>query len=150
MSDTRIVSIGPTTTNALQQAGFKTVEQVEHDDSYGVIDWFSRQCHKENDHTQGSVLIPRSNLALPIIPDGLRRLGFEVETIVAYENHMPEQPQKVDLTQIDRIVFTSPSTLDNFLHLYGSLPRDKELLTRGAVTKQHLQNILSQNIYKQL
>ena len=134
---TRIVSIGRTTTKALHQIGVEEVDEVEEDNSYGVVSWFSSQ-------SRGRVLIPRSNLALPIIPEGLRQLGFEVDCVTAYINRMPEHPKKVNLDEIDRIVFTSPSTIDNFVSLYGALPENKELITRGPITEQHLQTILKQ------
>ncbi len=134
---TRIVSIGRTTTKALHQIGVEEVDEVEEDNSYGVVSWFSSQ-------SRGRVLIPRSNLALPIIPEGLRQLGFEVDCITAYNNRMPEHPKKVNLDEIDRIVFTSPSTIDNFIRIYGALPEKKELVTRGPITEQHLQTILKQ------
>ena len=130
-----IVSIGPVTTEALRLAGAETIKQVEKDDSYGVIDWFAEQ-------PRGRVLIPRSNLALSIIPEGLRNLGFDVTTVTAYENRMPENAMKVDLSQVDTIVFSSPSTIDNFIRLYGKLPTDKQLLTRGRITEKHLQEVL--------
>ncbi len=134
---TRIVSIGRTTTKALHQIGVEEVDEVEEDNSYGVVSWFSSQ-------SRGRVLIPRSNLALPIIPEGLRQLGFEVDCVTAYINRMPEHPKKVNLDEIDRIVFTSPSTIDNFIRIYGALPEKKELVTRGPITEQHLQTILKQ------
>ena len=134
---TRIVSIGRTTTKALHQIGVEEVDEVEEDNSYGVVSWFSSQ-------SRGRVLIPRSNLALPIIPEGLRLLGFEVDCVTAYINSMPEHPKKVNLDEIDRIVFTSPSTIDNFIRIYGALPEKKELVTRGPITEQHLQTILKQ------
>lgn len=133
----KTVSIGSATTEALRQMGVKEIEQVERDNSYGVINWFSRQ-------PRGRVLFPRSNLALPIIPDGLKALGFEVDCITAYLNRMPQHPQKVNLNEIARIVFTSPSTIDNFIRLYGRLPSGKELVTRGPVTAQYLQTIIKQ------
>ncbi len=134
---TSIVSIGSTTTAALQKAGAKEVQQVDDDNSYGVIAWFRRQ-------PRGRVLIPRSNLALPIIPEGLRELGFEVDCITAYLNRMPAHPRKICLDEVDRIVFTSPSTIDNFIRLYGSLPKGKVLATRGPVTEQYLQTKIKQ------
>ena len=130
-----IGSIGPVTTEALRLAGAEAIKQVEKDDSYGVIDWFAEQ-------PRGRVLIPRSNLALSIIPEGLRNLGFDVTTVTAYENRMPENAMKVDLSQVDTIVFSSPSTIDNFIRLYGKLPTDKQLLTRGRITERHLQEVI--------
>lgn len=135
----KIVSIGPATSRALRAAGFKELVQVEEDNSHGVIAWFRNQ-HR------GRVLIPRSNLALPIIPDGLRELGFEVDTVTAYETVMPRHPQKVDLDQIDHILFSSPSTIDNFIALYGGLPKDKTFGTRGCITEQYLQTKIMQQL----
>ena len=132
------VSIGNATTVALYNIGVKDVQQVDEDNSYGVIEWFrSQPC--------GRVLIPRSNLALPIIPDGLRQLGFEVDTVTAYINSMPQNPQRTDLSKIDRIVFTSPSTIDNFIRLYGSLPEGKVFDTRGPVTEHYLHTKIKQH-----
>ena len=128
-----IVSIGSTTSAALDKLGVKNINQPEKDDSYGVIDWFSRQ-------KLGRVLIPRSNIALPIIPDGLRALGFDVVTITAYKNQMPANPIKANLAEIDKIIFTSPSTVDNFVRLYGMIPKGKILETRGVVTEKRLED----------
>ncbi|MBQ9230593.1 MAG: uroporphyrinogen-III synthase [Prevotella sp.] len=133
--DIRVVSIGPTTTQALQEIGVRKVTQVERDDSYGVIDWFCRQ-------PRGRVLIPRSDIALSIIPDGLRQLGFDVTTVTAYRNRMPSDVRRIDLNRVDRIVFTSPSTVDNFVYVYGSLPQDKILVTRGRTTQERLNQYL--------
>lgn len=130
-----IVSIGSTTSAALGKLGVKNINQPEKDDSYGVIDWFSRQ-------KLGRVLIPRSNIALPIIPDGLRALGFDVKTVTAYKNQMPANPIKANLAEIDKIIFTSPSTVDNFVRLYDGIPKGKILETRGVVTEKRLKNFL--------
>lgn len=133
-----LVSIGTTTTAALRKMGVAiTIHQPEKDDSYGVIDWFSTQ-------EKGRVLIPRSNIALPLIPNGLRALGFAVDTVTAYINRMPSAPVKVNLDNIDRIIFTSPSTVDNFIRLYGEIPKGKEIVARGAVTKGRLEEYIPQ------
>lgn len=128
-----LVSIGATTTAALRNYCAKTtIHQPEKDDSYGVIDWFSTQ-------EKGRVLIPRSDIALSLIPNGLRMLGFDVETVIAYINRMPSAPKKVNLDNIDRIIFTSPSTVDNFVKIYGGIPKGKEIVARGVVTKGRLE-----------
>jgi uroporphyrinogen III methyltransferase/synthase len=126
-----IVSIGEKTSEALRNFGVEKYCQTLKDDSFGVIDWFSAQ-------KKGRVLIPRSNIALPIIPDGLHSLGFVVETVTAYKNQIPANAQKVSLEKIDKIIFTSPSTVDNFVKLYGGIPNDKILETRGVVTEKRL------------
>lgn len=135
-----VVSIGAKTSEALRNAGVKNIKQTEKDDSYGVIDWFSAQ-------KKGRVLIPRSNIALPIIPEGLKALGFEVETVTAYKNQIPANAQKVSLEKIDKIIFTSPSTVDNFVKLYGGIPKDKILETRGVVTEKRLKEKMTLKTY---
>lgn len=135
----RIISIGTTTTKELKAAGVENVEQVEQDDSYGVVDYFSRQ-------PRGRVLIPRSNLALSIIPDGLRALGFQVTTLTVYNNIYPRHITRVNLSNIQRVVFTSPSTIDNFIRTYGELPAHIEYVTRGRITAKHLKNRQNEKI----
>lgn len=131
-SNHRIVSIGETTTKRLRELGATNIEQTEKDDSYGVIDFF---CSVDRSH---SIVFPRSEIALPLIPDGLRAMGFTVKIVTAYRNVMPQSPQKVNLDEIDTIFFTSPSTIDNFILLYGSLPSHVEYRTRGVVTQNYL------------
>ena len=135
-----VVSIGAKTSEALRNAGVKNIKQTEKDDSFGVIDWFSAQ-------KKGRVLIPRSNIALSIIPEGLKALGFEVETVTAYINRMPQNPIKVNLDKIDKIIFTSPSTVDNFVKLYGGIPNEKILETRGVVTEKRLKEKMTLKTY---
>lgn len=133
-SQLKLVSIGPTTTAALRDAGLTAITQVPQDDSPGVIDYFSRQ-------PRGRVLIPRSDLALPIIPNGLRRLGFEVETLTVYRTAYPRHVRRVNLNNIQRVVFTSPSTVDNFIRTYGSLPPHIDYVTHGQTTAAHLASL---------
>ena len=135
-SSLKIVSIGPSTTQALKEAGAVEVEQTEQDDSYGVIDFFSRQ-------PRGRVLIPRSNLALDIIPDGLRSLGVTVPALTGDNNVYPRHVRRVNLDNIQRVVFTSPSTIDNFIKTYGCLPPHIEYVTRGSITAAHLSTVSS-------
>jgi uroporphyrinogen-III synthase len=125
----RIVSIGHTTTAELHKHGLTNIEQAESDNSYGVIEWFRNQ-------PSGKVLFPRSAIALPIICEGLQQLGFDVHPVTAYTNRMPVNPQKVNINDFDKIVFTSPSTVHNFVKLYGALPAEKELVARGPITQQ--------------
>ncbi|MCR4769956.1 MAG: uroporphyrinogen-III synthase [Bacteroidaceae bacterium] len=131
----RIVSIGTTTTAELHKAGISNVEQVDKDNSYGVVEWFEQQA-------RGKILFPRSDIALPIICDGLKKLGFDVHAITAYKNRMPINPTKVNIDDFDQIVFTSPSTVNHFVELYRALPTNKKLVARGPITQQAINNQL--------
>ena len=129
LSSLQVVSIGATTTESLRQAGVSNVEESKADNSYSLINHFKDLPHQR-------ILIPRSNLGMDLLPGGLRSVGHEVTTVTAYRNVMPEYPQKVDLNQIYRIIFTSPSTITNFIKLYGTMPATMQVETRGPITRE--------------
>lgn len=140
---TRVVSIGPTTAKALHEAGVTDVIVSNQYDSYGIIDTFARIKELVNNNEKlPSVLIPRSDLAKQIIPEGLKQLGFRVKTVTAYANTLPDNPRKVVLRHFKKVIFTSPSTIDNFIKIYGGLPAYLEYETIGAVTQAHLEEKL--------
>lgn len=131
----QIVSIGKTTSKALNEWGLLPNHQAKTADSHGVIDLFAQL------NITGKVLVPRSDLALELIPTGLRKLGITVETVVAYANVMPEIPHRVDQNQVDILVLSSPSCVKNYIELYGVLPTEKQIIVRGITTFNYLEEI---------
>ncbi len=99
---------------------------------YGFINWYEKR----------AILYPHSNLSPEDIPLALKDLGFRVWSVVAYNNVMPEHPRRVNISHFKRIVFTSPSTIDNFIKLYGKLPENTEFITRGSITQAHLEEMM--------
>ena len=167
------ISIGDTTTEALHKAGVKDVIQVEQDNRYGVIEWFKKEKERldaarpqyeqsfelfeKMDHDNYDpeledfvyryenrlVFYPHSSLSPEDIPLALQELGFNVLSAVVYNNELPKNPRRVNLNHFKRIVFTSPSTIDNFIKLYGKLPKNTEFITRGPITQAHLEEVLN-------
>ena len=167
------ISIGDTTTEALHKAGVKDVIQVEKDNRYGVIEWFKKEKERldaarpqyehsfelfeKMDHDNYDpeledfvyryenrlVFYPHSSLSPEDIPLALQELGFNVLSAVVYNNELPKNPRRVNLNHFKRIVFTSPSTIDNFIKLYGKLPENTEFITRGPITQAHLEEVLN-------
>lgn len=138
------ISIGDTTTEALHNAGIKDVIQVEEDNRFGIIKWFEKEKKKydEANARYEDIIYPHSSLSPEDIPLALQELGFSVKSFVAYKNVMPEHPRLVNLNHFKRIVFTSPSTINNFIELYGKLPENTEFITRGPITQKHLEEVL--------
>ena len=167
------ISIGDTTTEALHKAGVKDVIQVEQDNRYGVIEWFKKEKERldaarpqyehsfelfeKMDHDNYDpeledfvyryenrlVFYPHSSLSPEDIPLALQELGFNVLSAVVYNNELPKNPRRVNLNHFKRIVFTSPSTIDNFIKLYGKLPENTQFITRGPITQAHLEEVLN-------
>lgn len=166
------ISIGDTTTEALHKAGVKDVIQVEQDNRYGVIEWFKKEKERLDaarpqyehsfelfekmdldnyDHELADfvyryenrlVFYPHSSLSPEDIPLALQELGFDVLSAIVYNNELPKNPRRVNLNHFKRIVFTSPSTIDNFIKLYGKLPENTEFITRGPITQAHLEEVM--------
>ena len=89
------------------------------------------------------VFYPHSSLSSEAIPLALQELGFSVDSVVAYNNVLPKHIRRVNLNHFKRIVFTSPSTIDNFIKLYGKLPENTKFITRGPITQDHLEEVLN-------
>lgn len=89
------------------------------------------------------VFYPHSSLSPEDIPLALQELGFNVLSAVVYNNELPKNPRRVNLNHFKRIVFTSPSTIDNFIKLYGKLPENTEFINRGPITQAHLEEVLN-------
>lgn len=153
--DLKVISIGKTTTEALHKAGFKDVIQVDEDNRYGIIEWFKKERPKflerhpikieygEEFEEIPAVLYPCSSLSPDDIPEALFALRYNVTKWTVYNNELPKNPRRVNLNHFKRIVFTSPSTIDNFIKLYGKLPENTEFITRGPITQEHLEEILN-------
>lgn len=153
--DLKVISIGKTTTEALHKAGFKDVIQVDEDNRYGVIEWFKKERPKfleqhpiEIEHGEEyeqipAVLYPCSSLSPDDIPEALFALRYNVTKWTVYNNELPKNPRRVNLNHFKRIVFTSPSTIDNFIKLYGKLPENTEFITRGPITQAHLEEVIN-------
>ena len=150
----KVISIGKTTTEALHKAGFKDVIQVDEDNRYGVIEWFKKERPKflerhpiEIEHGEEyeeipAVLYPCSSLSPDDIPEALFALRYNVTKWTVYNNVLPKHVRRVNLNHFKRIVFTSPSTIDNFIKLYGKLPENTEFITRGPITQAHLEEVM--------
>lgn len=153
--DLKVISIGKTTTEALHKAGFKDVIQVDEDNRYGIIEWFKKERPKfleqhpiEIEHGEEyeeipAVLYPCSSLSPDDIPEALFALRYNVTKWTVYNNELPKNPRRVNLNHFKRIVFTSPSTIDNFIKLYGKLPENTEFITRGPITQAHLEEVMN-------
>ncbi len=132
----KIASVGNVTTQALKQVGIVPDLQASEESSVGLLNDLERL-----ELTSGKVLFPRSDIGLPVLPDGLKRLGWEVTTIPVYRNSLPENHKPLDLKNVQMIVFSSPSCVTNFKHLYGQFPPGKQYVFRGNETEKRFKQL---------
>ena len=84
------------------------------------------------------ILFPRSSLPNPFLKKELNSLGATVKEITIYQNTKPDR-RELPKGDIDKVLFTSPSTVQNFLEDYGTIPHQWQILCRGPHTQKALQ-----------
>jgi len=112
----KVVAIGETTASTLEEIGVSVDFMPEEASSTGIL-----ALMKTKNLEGTKILVPCSNLAEAYLPSELQKLGAQVKKLVVYQNIKPKAG-KVDLNGFDEIVFTSPSTVRNFISEYGAVP----------------------------
>ena len=134
----KIISVGSVTTAALRERGIEPFFESPTQSARGIIDFF-------RDKPRGSrILLPRSDKGLKTLTDGLRQ--HEVTDLPVYSNRPDKDAVKQDLTQYDKILFSSPSGVEAFRDLYG-ITENKELqfdgliIAKGETTYEAIQTV---------
>jgi len=72
----------------------------------------------------GRVLVPQASDARPVLADGLRAKGWDVDVVVAYrtERVWPSEEALAAAATADAVTFTSASTVRNFVDLAVTVP----------------------------
>ncbi|MFI5333728.1 MAG: uroporphyrinogen-III synthase [Chlamydiales bacterium] len=128
-----IVAIGRVTERHLALHGVKADIAAEEETQEGVIEALQKQNLEE-----AFIFLPRSSLARDALTLFLQEQGVRFLACDLYDT-LPQKLEPVpDLAHVDEIVFTSPSTVDAFLQIYGRLPQHKTLLALGPITEERL------------
>ncbi len=85
------------------------------------------------------ILFPRSSLPNLFLKKHLKKLGAHVDELTVYNNIKPPK-RPLPKEEIQKILFTSPSTVENFLKNYGRIPKGWRILSKGPLTAHHLKN----------
>ncbi len=128
----KIASVGKTTTLALKEHHFYPDVESSTESAEGLLNYFRQLPAGQH------FLLPRSDKGLPLLSKGLVAMGQEVVDLPVYLNQPNEQAEKVDIHQIDKILFGSPSCVQAYRKLYGALPEGVLLVARGKTTENEL------------
>lgn len=133
----KIASVGKTTTAELKN--FHLFPEVESasESAEGLISYF-----QSVNETEKNILLPRSDKGLRFLSDELEKLGNRVADIPVYKNTVNEAAEIVDLSEFQKIIFSSPSCVDAFVKLYGKLPENIQLIARGKTTENKLKETI--------
>ena len=85
-----------------------------------------------------TILLPRSSLPNPFLKQALEQKGACIKEWTVYKNiKTPKKP--LPNASIEGVIFTSPSTFQNFLEDYDTIPASWQILAKGPVTAKALQ-----------
>jgi uroporphyrinogen III methyltransferase / synthase len=90
---------------------------------------------------RGRALLPRADIASPVLPELLRAKGYEPVEVTAYRTAAPDALAPgvlaaLEAGGIDLLAFASPSTVRNFLTLVGERPWRGRVVSIGPVTSR--------------
>ncbi|MEE2682842.1 MAG: uroporphyrinogen-III synthase [Actinomycetota bacterium] len=129
---TQIAVIGTGTNQAMKRFGIDADLVAEESVAEGLLRAFLT-LEKEK-----KILLPRAAKARDVLPDNLRKAGWVVDEVSAYQTKIPEKFDSFDNTIIeaDSIIFTSVSTFENFLKMYGLENIPPNIISIGPITSE--------------
>lgn len=116
LCNVKIAAIGGTTAERLTGFGISADMVPKNESSAGLLAEFAGFDMKNK-----KVLLPQSDIATKELGDGLSKLGAETEKVIVYKT-VEIDPGDIDFDYIDRILFTSGSTVRAFINRFGSVP----------------------------
>jgi len=129
LKDKIYIVVGKSTASVLREQGIEAHLIASEESSEGIIKELDK-ISLQNAH----LFWPHSALSRPLINHYLTSKGVSFEECVLYDTLCQRLHPVPDLNDFDEILFTSPSTVQGFLEIYGSLPTDKKLTAIGNVT----------------
>jgi uroporphyrinogen-III synthase len=125
------IAIGKATAKAIEEKGGR-VAIAPFATQEGIISLLSQEKMK------GCYLYLRSSFARPLLANFLQENRIDHETVDLYQTIYQRPLPLPNLLEFDEIVFTSPSTVQGFLNIFGTLPKGPLLTPIGPITKEAL------------
>lgn len=127
------LAVGKVTAKHLNALGIYPASIAEEETAEGIIQDIQKLSLKSS-----HFFWPHSSQSRPLIKDFLITQNARLTDCILYDpiSHVPGPLP--DLNHFDEIVFTSPSTVDAFLSIFGSFPVHVQLTAIGPVTMQYL------------
>lgn len=131
------IAVGKATAEEMEQYGFPVALIAEKEQAEGIVEVLDGLNLKD-----AFVLWPHSSLSRNIISNYLldRKVKFSdvaVYNTVSVEVSREDAP---NLDQFEKIVFTSPSTVEAFTKIYGDVELKAELVPIGPITREALES----------
>ena len=130
------LAVGQATAKHLNACGITPLKVAMDEKAEGIVEEL-----KQLDLTNAHLFWPHSSKARLVIEEFCTSRAVRLTSCTLYDpkTHIPsELPQLKDFHEI---VFTSPSTVDAFLEIFGACPSHACLTTIGSITGRYLNTI---------
>ncbi|MHC4122609.1 MAG: uroporphyrinogen-III C-methyltransferase [Planctomycetota bacterium] len=128
LSNAKIAVIGKTTAQKLKEFGITADMVPKNESSAGLLEEFSKLDMKNK-----KVLLPQSEIASNELPDGLLNMQAVIEKVPIYKT-IDRDPGPIDFDYIQKILFTSGSTVQAFVKRFGQVPQHIKSYCLGPAT----------------
>jgi uroporphyrinogen-III synthase len=129
-----LIAVGKATEETLRQRGVCTSLVARDETAEGLVFELERRQNLDAAY----FFWPHSALSRPVLLDFFRQRKLRYYDCVFYETVPNFALPLPNLTLCEEIVFTSPSTVDAFLLIFGKIPGDKILTCIGPITEKKL------------
>lgn len=131
----RVAAIGPSTADALREAGVAVEVVPEEYRAEGLLEALSEAARLDG----ARVLLARAREARELLPRELREAGARVDEVTAYRTAVAnpdagELAARLRAGEIDWLTFTASSTVRNFVRLVGRDPGSARVAAIGPIT----------------
>jgi uroporphyrinogen-III synthase len=130
----KVFAVGRATAASAISCGMSAIYPIADETAEGLV-----AAIKNKDMHDAYFFWPHSALSRSILPDFFNIEKIKYTGTIFYDT-IPncEIFPLPDLTDIDEIVFTSPSTVDAYCQILGPIPWDKQITPIGPITTAHL------------
>lgn len=135
------IAIGQKTANELTRQGIPCELIAKEETSEGLVSELKRYSLP----LSSFFFWPHSSLSRSVIRDFFQNSPYHWEECLLYDTYPYPPASRPNLQEFDEIIFTSPSTIDAFIQLFGSLPPNILLHPIGPITQHYLDIKLDNN-----
>ena len=120
MAGPRLGAIGPVTAATIRRHGLKVELLAKEFVAEGVLEILS-----QHEVRGRRFLIPRAEKARDILPEGIARMGGNVDVVTVYKTGLPDDADvarirtMLERKELDALTFTSSSTVTHFVRMMG-------------------------------
>lgn len=134
-----MICIGEATAKSLATFGPYKCELPKIATQEGLIDLLELK-----DLSDSYIFLPASSKARSFLRNALRKRSVRMQVCDLYDTKTNFPQKKIDLSNFRKVIFSSPSTIDAFLEVFGKKPEGLSLESTGPITAQYLDKMIKE------